>query len=234
MWSVTTSPSTASPRNSSRSFEGLPGVSAHHERWATARSSSSGSPKSWPSRVASAVRASAGRGRSGRASDATRRSAVAVRALEAGADVIDGVTDRPEVLEVLVLDAEAAGPLRHVLLDGLDQLDQRQGVGLEVVGEGRPLADRGGVDLQDVGQPVPDEREDLGAPARAPVNLGVCSHRRCSLPRVQPRMALRRAASRSIRTSSAATAMPLATAVAVEAPWPMRQTPSTPSSIAPP
>src|SRR5918993_4508450 len=228
MWSVTTRPSTASPRNSRRSFDGCPGVSAHQERWATARSSSSGSRKSRPRRSASAFRASAGGRRSGRVRDATRRSAVAVRALEAGADVVDGITDRPEVFEVLVLDAEAAGSLRQLLLDGLDQLDQREGVGLEVVSEGRALADAGGIDLQDVGQPVPDEREDLGAPARAPVNLGVCSHRGWSLPRVQPAMALRRAARSSMRTSSAATAMPLATAVAVEAPWPMRHTPSTP------
>src|SRR5215218_5120646 len=143
MWSVTTSPSTASPRNSSRSFDGFPGVSAHHERWASARARSSGSPKACPRRSARSLRASAGDGRNGRARDATRSSAVAVRALEAGADVVDGVADRPEVLEVLVLDAEAAGPLRQLLFDGLDQLDQREGVGLQVVGEGRPLADAG-------------------------------------------------------------------------------------------
>src|SRR5829696_1057119 len=234
MWSVTTSPSTASPRNSRRSFEGWPGVSAHQERWATARSRSSGSPKVWPRRAARPVRASAGGRRSGRASDATRRSAVAVRALEAGADVVDGITDRPEVLEVLVLDAEAAGPLRQLLFDGLDQLDQREGVGLQVVGERRPLGDAGGIDLQDVGQPVPDEREDLGAPARASVNLGVCSHRGARLSGVQAAIALRRALTRSPRASSAATTMPLATAVADEAPCPMTQTPSTPRSIAPP
>ena len=31
-WSVTTTPSTASPRNSSRSFDSSPGCSAHHDR----------------------------------------------------------------------------------------------------------------------------------------------------------------------------------------------------------
>ena len=42
MSSATTSPSTASPRNSSRSLGARPGCSAHQERWRTASASSCG------------------------------------------------------------------------------------------------------------------------------------------------------------------------------------------------
>ena len=50
-------------------------------------------------------------------------------------DVVDGVADRLQVLQVLVLDAEADGALGQLLLEGLDQLDEGERVGLQVVGE---------------------------------------------------------------------------------------------------
>ena len=56
--------------------------------------------------------------------------------LQPADDVVDGVPHRLQVLEVLVVDAEADRALAQLLLEGLDQLDQGQGVGLEVVGEG--------------------------------------------------------------------------------------------------
>ena len=60
--------------------------------------------------------------------------------LEPADDVVDGVAHRLQVLEVLVVDAEADGALAELLLQRLHQLDEGQAVGLEVVGEALPLA----------------------------------------------------------------------------------------------
>src|SRR5688572_7743545 len=136
MWSVTTSPSTASPRNSRRSFDTEPGASATQDRWARARCRSSWSSKRWARRPESA--ASAG--------------FVSRSGLESGADVVDCVSDGLEILEILVLDPEPDGALADFFLDRLHQLDQGQRVGLEVVAERLALADRVGLDLEDVGQ----------------------------------------------------------------------------------
>src|SRR5579884_3943698 len=157
MWSVTTRPSTASPRNSRRSLEWLPGFSAHQERWATARASSSGSAKLRPSRSTRAATPSAGSG-SGRS--------------ELGNHVVDRVADGLQVLEVLVLDAEADRPLAELLFEGLDQLDEGQGVGVEVLAKGGRLGDGVRLDLEDVGQPVADQLEDLLAVHRGPLHVG--------------------------------------------------------------
>src|SRR3954452_24941392 len=109
MWSVTTSPRTASPRNSRRSFDSSPSFSEHQDRCATECRSSSASTKDQPRRPANASRARACSG-------------------ESGADVVDGVTHGLQVLEVFVLDPEPDGALAHLLLDRLDQLDQGEGV----------------------------------------------------------------------------------------------------------
>ncbi len=77
--------------------------------------------------------------------------------------VVDGVADRLQVLEVLVLDAEPDRALAELLLERLDQLDQRERVGVEVVDERLALGDRRRVDLEDVGEPVADDLEDLVA-----------------------------------------------------------------------
>src|SRR5687767_13767877 len=96
--------------------------------------------------------------------------------LEPTDDVIDGVADRLQVLEVLVLDPEADGSLAQLLLDGLDQLDQGQGVGLEVIGERLALGDPCGIDLQDVGQAVTDQLEDLLPVEGTTLHMGLCGH----------------------------------------------------------
>src|SRR3954471_22064024 len=146
MYSATTRPSTASPRNSSRSFGSSPGCSAHQLRWRTARPSSSGSANSWPTRSPSAVMGSTGSSGSG---------------ADAAEDVVDGIAHRLQVLEVLVVDAEPHGALTDLLLERLDQLDEGERVGFEVVGERVTLVDRRRLDFEDVGEAVTDELEDL-------------------------------------------------------------------------
>src|SRR5437899_6861960 len=157
MWSVTTRPSTESPRNSNRSFEASSAVSAHHDRWAMACWSSWTSSGACPSRRASASistrRSPGGSGSSGR--------------LELGDHVVDSVTDGLEVLQVLVLDPKPDRSLPQLLLQALDQLDEGEGVGIEVFGEGCPLADSGGIDLEDVRELVADHLEDLAPVERA-------------------------------------------------------------------
>src|SRR5690606_32190666 len=69
-------------------------------------------------------------------------------------DVVDGIAHRLQVGKIFVLDAEPDASLAELLLERLDQLDQRQRVGVEVVDERLPLADRRRVDLEDVGEAV--------------------------------------------------------------------------------
>src|SRR5438270_8943501 len=166
MWSVTTTPSTESPRNSRRSFEASSVVSAHHDLWAMACWRSSTSPGSCPSRRASAS-ISARHGPCG--SDSSG-------GLELGDHVVDGVTDGLEILQVLVLDPEPHRPLPQLLLETLDQLDEGERVGVEVLGERGALADGGGVDLQDVGELVADYLEDLATVERAFLDMGLSGH----------------------------------------------------------
>ena len=78
-------------------------------------------------------------------------------------DVVDGVAHGLEVFEVLVLDAEPDGALAELLLERLDQLDQRERVGVEVVDERLALGDGRRLDLEDVGEAVADDLEDLVA-----------------------------------------------------------------------
>src|SRR5688500_3888295 len=150
--SAMTQPRTASPRNSSRSFDGSPATSAHHDRCDIARRSRRGSTNSYPMRSLSADRSGSAAGSSG--------------VLDAGVHVVDRVPHGLQVLEVLVLDAEADGALRELLLERLDELDQRQRVGLEVVDERLALADRARLDLEDVGEAPPDDVEHGGTGER--------------------------------------------------------------------
>src|SRR4051794_25060016 len=161
MWSVTTRPSTASPRNSSRSFDASPGDSATQDRWARARCSSSGSANWCASRSA-------------RASDA----ACSLRSggTHAGDDVVDRVPHGLEVLEVLVLDAKADRSLTDFLLDRFHELDEGERVGFEVVGERLTFGDGARVDLEDVGEAVADQLEDLLAVHRALLHVGLGRH----------------------------------------------------------
>src|SRR3954468_18624624 len=110
MWSVTTMPSTASPRNSSRSFDESSGCSAHHERCDSAWRSTPRSRKVQPSRDSKTTRASASM-RLGRGSGRGRS--------QARDHVVDGVAHGLQVPEVLVVDGEPDGALAEVLLERL-------------------------------------------------------------------------------------------------------------------
>ena len=101
---------------------------------------------------------------------------VVAGAAEEGRDIVDRVTHSLEVFEDLVLDAEADRTLGQFFLDGLDQLDQCQRVGVEVVGEGVALADLGWLDLEDVGQPVTDQGEHLVTSDRVTFDMGFGRH----------------------------------------------------------
>src|ERR1700722_12353345 len=128
-------PSTASPRNSRRSLDGAPpSCSPHQLRWASACWRRLMSLNSWPNRSASAA----------------APSAPASPRLELGVDVVNGVSDGSEIFKVFIIDAEPHGPLPQFLFQPLDQLDQRQGVGVEVLHKRRPFGDRRRVCLQNV------------------------------------------------------------------------------------
>src|SRR5271154_3426577 len=154
-------PRTASPRNSRRSLEGAPpSCSPHQLRGARACCRRLKSAKEWPSRSASAAAPSA--------PGSTR--------LELGVDVVNCVPDRAQVLEVLVIDAEPHRAFAQLLFQGLDQLNQGQRVGIEVLREGSALGDRRRVRLEDVRQLVPDQLEDPVAVEGALVGVGFCWH----------------------------------------------------------
>src|ERR671911_1200491 len=155
-------PSTASPRNSSRSLESCPGFSAHQERCTSAEARTSGDSRVTPRRSASS--GSRGTGRR------------MVFASEPGEDVVDGVADGLDVFEVLVLDAEADAPLAQLFLQRLGQLDESQRVGIEVVGERVALVDGGRLDLEDVREAVADEVEDLLTVHGTALDVGLGGH----------------------------------------------------------
>ncbi len=164
--------------------------------------------------------------------------------------------NRLQVLEVLVLDAEPDRALAQLFFQRLDQLDQGERVGLEVVDERLTLADRRRLDLQDVGQPVTDDLEDGVAVERSFDDVGLRGHEDppdCvrgdaggtvatdgrvdgSEPSDQEALEIAARSSSTMRCStiSAATLMPFTMARALDEPWEMMQTPSTPSRIAPP
>jgi hypothetical protein len=97
-------------------------------------------------------------------------------ASEPGEDVIDGVAHRLDVLEVFVLDAEAHAALGQLLLEGLGELDEREGVGVEVVGERVAFVDGRRLDFEDVGKAVADQVEDLLTIHRATLDMGLGGH----------------------------------------------------------
>ena len=90
--------------------------------------------------------------------------------------VVDGVADGLQVFEVFVLDPESDGAVAEFFLERLDELDQRQRVGLEVVAERLALADRRRVDFQNVGQAIADDLENLVALDRALIHMSLCRH----------------------------------------------------------
>src|ERR1019366_56388 len=96
--------------------------------------------------------------------------------LELGVHVVDGVADRPQLLQVLVVDPKADRALAELLLQALDQLDQGQGVGIQVLGERGRLADGGRFDLQDVGQELTDELQYLLTVHGTLLHMGFSGH----------------------------------------------------------
>src|SRR5580698_983212 len=161
VYPATMRPRTASPRNSRRSLEGAPpSCSPHQLRWARACWSRLRSPKLWPTRSASSA----------------APPAPASTRLELGVDVVNGIPDRAQVLEVLVVDAETHRSFAQLLFQGFDQLNQGQRVGVEVLHEGGTLGDRRRVRLEDVGQLVPDQFEDPVAVERALIGVSFGWH----------------------------------------------------------
>src|SRR2546430_637599 len=180
-------PSTASPRNSRRSFDRESSFSAHHDRWAIAVDSNDGSVNCRPSRSARASSCSAfDRVRAPSAAGAASGRRPWLRGLELGDDVVDGVANRLQVLEVLVVDAEPHGALAELLLQRLDELDEGERVGGEVLSERGALGDGGGVDLENVGQAVADELEHLLAIHGRPFHVGLGGHRSRMIPTSTP------------------------------------------------
>ena len=254
MCSATTRPSTASPRNSSRSLEGTPSCSPHQLRCESA----------WCEERRVGERVPQPFGELRRAPVVHVHARADQPASSLAYDVVDGVAHRAQVLEVLVIDAEAHRPLAQLLLQRLHQLDQGQGVGVEVLGEGGPLGDgrRGrsprcrragpGSARTRPGGPAAARSMWVSAGTRAPGLLGVGSWSDVTVPgpprRVDPqpggagRRALSRrptAAARLARPArpaarSWATRTALTMAAREDEPWLMTHTPSTPSSMAPP
>src|SRR5438270_92636 len=112
----------------------------------------------------------------GAAPGARVRRARSGRLGEAGDHVVDGVADRLQVLEVLVVDAESDGSFPQLLLQGFDQLDEGEGVGVEVLAERGPFGDGLGPDLENVGQALADQLENLVPIERAPLHVGLSGH----------------------------------------------------------
>src|SRR5512135_3303760 len=71
-------------------------------------------------------------------------------------DIVDGLADRGQLLGLVVGDIQP-----ELLLEGHDQLDGVQGVGTEIVDEGRVLGDLLLTDAQLVGNDGPDFLEQL-------------------------------------------------------------------------
>src|SRR5580704_5130195 len=114
------------------------------------------STKVWPSRSASPA----------------APSATASPRLELGVDVVNGVSDGTEILKVFIIDAEPHGPLSQLLFQSLDQLDERQGVCVEILHERGPLGDRRRIRLQNVGKLIPDQGEHPVAIKGALIGVG--------------------------------------------------------------
>src|SRR3546814_4900435 len=69
----------------------------------------------------------------------------AVRLLELALDEVEGGADGLDALQLLLLDRDV-----ELLLEGHDQLDQVEAVGIEVVGEAGLLGDLAGLDGEDL------------------------------------------------------------------------------------
>ena len=150
--------------------------------------------------------------------------------------VVDRVADSLEILEVLIIDSEVGDPVGQSLLEGFDELDQRQRVGFEVIDERLALTDGGRIDLEDVGEGGADDVKYLVAGDRGAAVVGHAS----IIGRGDPAFQTSGRTARPISPTTSASTISLATdtafviARALDEPREMMQTPSVPSSIAPP
>src|SRR5262249_56885899 len=80
---------------------------------------------------------------------------------ERGHDVVHRVLHGVQVPEVFVVDAEPDRSLPELLFERLDELDERERVGVEVLGEVRLELDAVLVDLEDLRQPLAQDAVDL-------------------------------------------------------------------------
>src|SRR3954470_10258530 len=127
-----TSPRTASPRNSNRSFVGSPPFSYANDRWVRARSRMPAS-----SRTPSA------------SSSGWVTGEVSLVTSQPGHRVVGRRAHRLEVFDVVVVDGEAiAGPRAQLVLDDLDDFDERQRVRVQIGRERGGAADRRRIDLE--------------------------------------------------------------------------------------
>jgi hypothetical protein len=91
-------------------------------------------------------------------------------------DVVDGVPDGLQVGEVLVVDVKADGPLAQLLFERFNELDEGEGVGIEVVDERITFMDGGWLDLEDVGEAVTDQLEHAIAVEWSLLHVGLGRH----------------------------------------------------------
>ena len=144
--------------------------------------------------------------------------------LEPSDDVVDGVADGLQVAEVLVVDAEADGALAELLLERLDQLDERERVGVEVVGERRTSSVmRVLVDLEDL-------REVLADHARTPRRVRAGSRSTWVSAGIGDRLLACRSTTSRLDALDRDGASRSTIARALDDPWEITHTPSTPSS----
>src|SRR5262249_48856607 len=96
---------------------------------------------------------------------------------EPGDDVVDRLLHRVEVPEVLVVDAESDRALAQLLLQRLDELDERKRVGFEVLGEVGLDLEAALVDLEDLPQPLAQDAVPLVGTDRAVADVRLSRHR---------------------------------------------------------
>src|SRR5581483_3345509 len=129
---------------------------------------------------------------------------------EADDDVVDGFTDRVQVREVVVVDRETDGAFAQLLLERLDELDQGERVGAEVLGEPGIAREAVLVDLEDLDETLADQAQDFVGSDRRPFDVCLSRHPRpppsCARAPGSPRSRQRRrprSRSRAATTSRA-------------------------------
>ena len=91
-------------------------------------------------------------------------------------DEIDRITNRLQIGEVFVLDPESDGALAEFFLEGVDEFDQGERIGTEVILERLTFGDRVGIEFEDVDQQITNDDEDLSAVERVRDDVSFCGH----------------------------------------------------------